>query len=119
MTPSPIAITAQPRRAPTAAQLRDLAESGMSRKAMADTFGFTRSYVNHLLIKHGITTSAPSGGKPIPGPLLVNGFGEKPTKLMPSDKAVRLASVWSLAGGVGHASSFEHRQPVIQAVSPF
>ena len=100
-----------------AAEILARSDAGYSQGEIAARVGLSQNTVSTWCKRYAIVTrfKKPQHDK-VPRAF---GIGQKPPKLVPSARALSLVSVWSLAGGVGHASSFDQRQPVIQAVSPF
>lgn len=84
------------------AELRAMADAGMTRKDIRARTGMTTGSLNHLLRQHGITTKGIPGvkAKPKAEAVLIHGVsGQPPAKLMPSRHALGLVSVFDL----GHA----------------
>ena len=100
-----------------AAEILALSDAGYSQGQIAARLGMSQNTVSTWCKRFAIVTrhKKPQHDK-VPRAV---GIGKKPADVMPSARALGLVSVWGLAGGVGHASSFEQRQPVIQAVSSF
>lgn len=80
-------------------ELRAMAASGMTRKAMSAATGLNTGPLNHILRTYGIKTCGKRGvvAKPKVETVPIHGVsGQPPAKLMPSPEAVRAASIWRL-----------------------
>ena len=75
---------------PTADELREMAASGMTRKQMAELLCVTPSKVDHHLRMHNIKTLGKDRSLQITSGIV------PVTRLMPSQKAIRLSSPWRM-----------------------
>lgn len=81
-------------------ELRDMADAGMTRKAICAATGLTAGPLNYILRQHGIRTKGIPGvaAQPKGEAVAVHGCsGKQPHKLMPSADALRANCVWGLA----------------------
>jgi len=79
--------------------LRALASSGMTRAAIAAKMGIPGGTLGFILREHGIKTNGRRGvpAKPKGEAIPVHGCGgEKPSKLMPSSRALGLVNIFSM-----------------------
>ncbi len=91
-------------------RIRRMLDDGMTKGEIAASLGISNSGVTRWIADHGLTLQPRENRTP-------HGVGKKPADLMPSAEALARASVWGLAGGFQHATSFEPRQPVMQPVT--
>jgi len=79
--------------------LRALAASGMTRAAMAAQMGMPQTSLDRMLRVNNIKTNGRRGvpAKPKGDAIPVHGCGgEKPSKLMPSSRALGLVNIFSM-----------------------
>lgn len=80
-------------------RIRELADSGLVVVEIAKRLKMSHQAVVSWCTRAEIRVRKPAKNN------RVMGIGQKPAQVMPSSKALGLASIWSVAGQSGHAST--------------